>query len=228
MTKADIRNQIKKELSDPLIKKSLSEQSRNLCSQILSSRLYTSCTTLLAYMPLPDEADIKPVIEDALKKGKKVFLPRVFPDTNKMEFYSYKADTQTVTGSFGITEPSEEAINAGSSFSKFLERMSINEYSPAAHSSDFVEIKEPEQGTEHILILVPGRAFTKDGKRLGRGKGYYDIYFSSIPQIFDIKKSGVCFSQQLLPDLPTTPDDIMMDFVFYSDFDKPLRDTQSL
>lgn len=167
-------------------------------------------------MPLADEVDIKPVIEDALKKGKKVFLPRVFQDTNRMEFYRFKEDTQTVTGSFGIEEPAEAAINAGSSFSKFLERMSINEYSPAAHSSDFVDINPPEQGTEHILILVPGRAFTKDGKRLGRGKGFYDIYFSSIPQIFDIKKTGVCFSQQLLPDLPTTPDDVLMDNVFSS------------
>ena len=41
-----------------------------------------------------------------------------------------------------------------------------------------------------------------------------DTYLSKIPSIFDIKKSGVCFSQQLLPDIPTTPDDIMMDSIF--------------
>jgi 5-formyltetrahydrofolate cyclo-ligase len=71
--------------------------------------------------------------------------------------------------------------------------MSINEYSPAAHSSNFVEIPEPAQKQEHILVLVPGRAFTKDGKRLGRGKGFYDNYFSNIPQIFDIKNPvSVC------------------------------------
>ena len=210
MTKAEVRKQIKETLTN--IKAGLPSQSRKICEQILSSPRYTSCTTLLAYMPLADEVDILPVITDALNKRKKVFLPRVFPDTNKMEFYRYEADTKTSSGSFGIQEP--EADDA-KSFSRFLEKMSINEYSPAAHSSNFVDIPEPSQSEEHILVLVPGRAFTTSGKRIGRGKGCYDIYLASLPQIFDIKKSGVCFSEQLLAELPTTPDDIMMDNVFY-------------
>ena len=210
MTKAEVRKQIKENLAK--VKAGLPAQSRKICEQILSSPRYTSCTTLLAYMPLADEVDILPVITDALNKRKKVFLPRVFPDTNKMEFYRYEADTKTSSGSFGIQEP--EADDA-KSFSRFLEKMSINEYSPTAHSSNYVDIPEPSQSAEHILILVPGRAFTKNGRRIGRGKGFYDIYLASLPQIFDIKKSGVCFSEQLLAELPTTPDDIMMDNVFY-------------
>ena len=128
-----------------------------------------------------------------------------------MEFYRYEADTQTENGSFGIEEPPADEEK---SFTRFIKKMSINEYSPAAHSSNFVEIPEPAQKQEHILVLVPGRAFTKDGKRLGRGKGFYDNYFSNIPQIFDIKKSGVCLPCQLLAELPATPDDVMMDNVF--------------
>ena len=162
-------------------------------------------------MPLEDEVDIRPVIEAALKSGKKVFLPRVWPETNSMEFYHYDEKSQTKTGSFGIEEPELEEEK---SFSSLLKKMSINEYSPAAHSSNFVDIKEQADSQKHILILVPGRAFTKDGRRLGRGKGFYDTYLSKIPSIFDIKKSGVCFSQQLLPDIPTTPDDIMMDSIY--------------
>lgn len=211
MTKAEIRNQIKETLNSPAVKDTLPSQSEKICQTILESKRYTSCSTLLAYMSLSDEVDISPVIKDALSKGKKVFLPRVFPDTNTMEFYRYEAGSQTKAGCFGISEPEE---NEALSFKKFLEKMSINEYSPAAHSSQFVEIEEPAQGAEHILVLFPGRAFTKDGRRLGRGKGFYDTYFSHLPQIFDIKKSGVCFSEQLLPELPTTPDDIMMDNVF--------------
>ena len=197
MTKAEIRKQIKETLN--LVKSGLPSQSRKICDTILGSSRYTSCTTLLAYMPLADEVDVLPVISDALKKGKKVFLPRVFPDTSKMEFYRYEEGTETSAGSFGIQEPEADEAK---SFSRFLERMSINEYSPAAHSSNYVD------------ILVPGRAFTKSGSRIGRGKGFYDIYLAGLPQIFDIKKSGVCFSEQLLPELPTTPDDVLMDNVF--------------
>ena len=209
MTKAEIRKQIKKTLN--LVKTGLPSQSRKICNTILGSSRYTSCTTLLAYMPLADEVDVLPVISDALKKGKKVFLPRVFPDTSKMEFYRYEVGTETSAGSFGIQEPEADEAK---SFSRFLERMSINEYSPAAHSSNYVDIPEPSQSAEHILILVPGRAFTKSGSRIGRGKGFYDIYLAGLPQIFDIKKSGVCFSEQLLPELPTTPDDVLMDNIF--------------
>ena len=211
MNKAELRKQIKETLASPVIKDTLASQSREICSQIISSRLYTFCTTLLAYMPLEDEVDIRPVIEAALKSEKKVFLPRVWPESNRMEFYQYDEKTLTKTGSFGILEPEPDEEK---SFSELLKKMSINEYSPAAHSSNFVDIEEQEDSQKHILILVPGRAFTKDGRRLGRGKGFYDTYLSKIPSIFDIKKSGVCFSQQLLPDLPTTPDDIMMDNIF--------------
>ena len=213
MTKSEVRKYIKEQLSSPAVKATLSYESKIICDTILQSRRYTSSTTLLAYMPLEDEVDISPVISDALSKGKKVFLPRVIPDTNRMEFYRYEADSQTTSGSYGIQEP--QAVTSHS-FAKFLEQMSINEYSPAAHSSNFVDIPDSEDSQEHILVLFPGRAFTKDGRRIGRGKGFYDVYFSNVPTIFDIRKSGVCFKCQLLAELPTTPDDIMMDNVFSS------------
>ena len=212
MTKQEIRNEIKIRIA-ALTPEKRKMQSEIICTTILDSKWYSSSTTILAYMPLKDEADISPVILKALSQGKKVFLPRIIEGTNKMEFYRYDKDTQTQTGSFGITEP---PADDNKSFSRFLEKMAIDEYSPSAHTSDYVDIAPREASREHILVLVPGRAFTKDGKRIGRGKGFYDIYFSQIPQIFDIRKSGVCFSQQIMPDLPTTPDDIMMDKVFSS------------
>ena len=211
MTKAEIRKQIKDTLEDPTINATLPSQSRKICQEILNSRRYTSATTILAYMPLSDEVDITPVIEEALRVGKKVFLPRIFPETSLMEFYRYDEQTTISEGSFGIKEPSPDEAK---SFSRFVENMSINEYAPAPHSSTLVELKNELPSQEHILVLVPGRAFTKDGRRLGRGRGFYDLYFAKIPLIFDIKKSGVCFSQQLLADLPITPDDIIMDNVF--------------
>ena len=211
MTKQEIRNQIKELFASPSIQAILPSQSRKICENILSSRRYTACTTLLAYMPLPDEVDITPVIEDALKCGKKVFLPRILPETSLMEFYRYDGSIPVHEGSYGILEPE---INEEQSFSRVIEQMSIYEYAPKPHSSKLVELKEEFPSQEHILVLVPGRAFTKDGRRIGRGKGFYDVYFSKVPLIFDIKKAGVCFSQQVLADLPTTPGDIIVDNIF--------------
>ena len=211
MNKAEIRKVIKEKIA-AMSGTERKAKSAAICKNILTSKDYTLTTTLLAYMPLPDEADITPVIQDALAKGKKVFLPRIVPDTSNMEFYRYNAGTNTQKGAFGITEPAEDESQ---SFTKFLEHLAIQQYSPAAHSSDFVEIEEHNQPEERILVLVPGRAFTRDGKRIGRGKGFYDIYFSKVPLVFVIKKTGVCFDCQLMTNLPTTPDDILMDDIYF-------------
>ncbi|MFI3293309.1 MAG: 5-formyltetrahydrofolate cyclo-ligase [Rikenellaceae bacterium] len=61
------------------------------------------------------------------------------------------------------------------------------------------------------LIIVPGVAFTLDGKRLGRGKGYYDRYLSRAD--FRAHTIGVCYAHQILDDLPTEEHDVVLDMV---------------
>ncbi len=58
-------------------------------------------------------------------------------------------------------------------------------------------------------LLVPGVAFDKAGYRLGRGRGFYDRYLAS----FTGKKIGVCFSGQVLEQVPCGDHDIPMDCV---------------
>lgn len=60
------------------------------------------------------------------------------------------------------------------------------------------------------VILVPWLAFTRDGKRLGRGKWYYDRFLSKYP---DAKKIGLCFDCQLGYDLPVEGHDVILDEV---------------
>lgn len=77
-------------------------------------------------------------------------------------------------------------------------------------------ILEPQGGescpAEKIdLMVVPGVAFTKEGERLGRGKGFYDKYLSRTG--FRAFCIGVCYAHQLLDHLPTEPHDRRMDMV---------------
>lgn len=59
-------------------------------------------------------------------------------------------------------------------------------------------------------LLIPGLGFNKDGKRLGRGKGFYDKYL----QNFSGVKVGVCWSFQVLEHpLPAESHDVMMDYL---------------
>lgn len=62
------------------------------------------------------------------------------------------------------------------------------------------------------LFIIPGRAFTRNGKRLGRGKGYYDRFLVK-KQYKHSQKVGICFDFQILEDIPTNKHDIFMDFI---------------
>lgn len=61
------------------------------------------------------------------------------------------------------------------------------------------------------FIVVPGLAFDSQGRRLGRGKGFYDRLLSELP--VGCVKCGVAFDEQILPEIPTEPHDIGVDCV---------------
>jgi 5-formyltetrahydrofolate cyclo-ligase len=68
---------------------------------------------------------------------------------------------------------------------------------------------EPFTDYEAIgLVLVPGVAFSPEGRRLGRGKGYYD---KLLPQLKNAVKIGVCFDFQLVSEIPSDPWDYRLD-----------------
>ena len=66
---------------------------------------------------------------------------------------------------------------------------------------------------ENAVILVPGLLFSADGKRLGRGKGFYDRYIAAIPAEKKALLCGTGFSFQLAPDVPVEPHDRRLDCV---------------
>lgn len=59
------------------------------------------------------------------------------------------------------------------------------------------------------FVIVPGVAFSKDGYRLGYGKGYYDRFLSDITPY----KLGVCKKELFLEKLPHNEFDIKMNDV---------------
>ena len=61
------------------------------------------------------------------------------------------------------------------------------------------------------LFLCPGMAFTRCGKRLGRGKGYYDRALAQANS--ESLRVGTCFREQLLPEMPTDPHDLPVHFL---------------
>lgn len=71
--------------------------------------------------------------------------------------------------------------------------------------------ERPCPAGEIDLVVCPGVAFTADGRRLGRGRGYYDRYLGD--PVFRGFRVGVCYAHQLVDDLPVEPHDVRMDRV---------------
>ena len=95
--------------------------------------------------------------------------------------------------------------------------MCFYDYSPERMQVGAFGIEEPmgdvECPAEAIdLIIVPARAFTRRGERLGRGGGFYDKYMSLSD--FRAVKYGVAFACQVFDSLPVDPHDIPVDGVF--------------
>ena len=65
------------------------------------------------------------------------------------------------------------------------------------------DIVEPKEVSAWI---IPGLAFTRGGKRLGYGGGWYDRLLASAPK--DAVKIGVAYSFQIVDDLPDEPHDV--------------------
>ena len=94
--------------------------------------------------------------------------------------------------------------------------MEFFDYAPQAMASGAYGIVEPQSGepcrAEDIdLMIVPGVAFASDGRRLGRGKGYYDRL---LPRLSHAYKLGLCFPFQILDEeIPHESHDFLMDAV---------------
>lgn len=96
------------------------------------------------------------------------------------------------------------------------DEMEFFDYNAEALSAGSYGIREPVGDipiapSEIDFMVVPGVAFTADGCRMGRGKGFYDKYMSR--EGFRAYKAGICLAPQIVEELPCEPHDIKMDIV---------------
>ena len=99
------------------------------------------------------------------------------------------------------------------------EEMEFYDISEGLHKGAF-GIMEPVATTpiepsEIDVMIVPGVAFTRNGARLGRGKGFYDKYLSR--KGFRAYTIGVCYPCQVVEDIPTEEHDKTLDRVVSSE-----------
>ncbi|RKX68839.1 MAG: 5-formyltetrahydrofolate cyclo-ligase [Spirochaetes bacterium] len=151
----NIENKQQARKSAQKILSSLDKEQRKLAAATASANLkenvyWREARSLLAYLAFGYELDADPVIQAAIDEGKYVFVPKV--SGHLMSFHQVKSlEGPFNKGVFGIREPLE-------------------------NSPEWNALSSPGPA----LVLVPGLAFDENGRRLGRGGGYYDRFLSKI------------------------------------------------
>lgn len=100
--KAELRKQVLHEM------KALSQEQKQAMDQVLTERFlnhpfYQEAKIIATYLSFPHEFQTQELIEQALKDGKKVLIPKTYPK-GCMDFVVYNPQ-QLVKTSFGLMEP---------------------------------------------------------------------------------------------------------------------------
>ncbi len=177
LQKRQLREAVRERMSH-LNGRARESESRSVCRRIVGL-LPDVPSAVCAYSPLPDEVDVTAAMEEILKRGHALYLPR--HEKNALVFRRVMSLAEVRKGTFGIGEPPEEG----------------EELQPDAAS----------------LVLLPGRAFDREGRRLGRGNGGYDIWLAKIRPRTAARVIGVCYECQIVDGIPEERHDQRMDAV---------------
>lgn len=115
-----------------------------------------------------------------------------------------------------LTEKSFQTLVSYDPMSDEVDISGVNEWAQRLRKDVIIfdqKLREvPELNGTEIICIAPGRAFTHDGKRLGRWIGFYDRLLAKNPKMLPI---GVCFSVQLFDELPQDTWDIKVSQVVF-------------
>ncbi len=202
------------------------EQSQKAAASFLNSSIYKSAECVAAFFSLADEVDVFPIIARAFIDKKRVLLPRIVAGSNAMDFYELAAPLGLASDFsaapvFGVESVSESAaqVTGFQSLSSALGSQTEANAWGIREPLSTLPLIEKKDFPARTAILVPGLAFCKDGRRLGRGKGFYDRYLSELVAQNAAfaergKICGYCMAAQLSENVPTEESDVRVQELF--------------
>ena len=106
MNKQELRKSIR-EQKRAMTEAQIQEKSRLLGQLFAASALYRNAKTIYGYMPYNQEVRTVPMLEQALRDGKRVAIPKCYGD--EMRFIFMEDLSKVEKGYAGIPEPIEDA-----------------------------------------------------------------------------------------------------------------------
>ncbi|CAI8596367.1 unnamed protein product [Vicia faba] len=198
--KRTLRTQVRKTLKaiDPSLR---SQQDNAIQDLILGAPWFKSSLRLCAYISCSSlrEVDTFKLLSHILQPhpngGKKLYVPRVEDKNSHMRMLNISHIGDLVANSMDILEPAPlDAVGNA--------------------REDVLQANDPVD-----ILLLPGLAFDRSGRRLGRGGGYYDTFLKNYKELAETRNwkqpllVALSYSQQILDDgvIPVTSTDIPVD-----------------
>ncbi|KAJ9163679.1 hypothetical protein P3X46_023321 [Hevea brasiliensis] len=203
--KGILRTQVRKALKfmDPSLR---SQEDNAIQSIVLEAPWFKSSRSLCAYISCTSlrEVDTSKLLTEILRNpakdgcaqtGKKLYVPRVEDKNSHMRMLNISSMDDLIANSMNILEPAPED-HVGN----------VRE--------DVMQANVPVD-----LFLLPGLAFDKSGRRLGRGGGYYDTFLRKYQELArernwkDPLFVGLSYSLQIMDEgvIPVTLHDVLVD-----------------
>ncbi len=82
-------------------------ESLRMCRHVLESSLFQAAKVIGGYMPMPREADVTPILLEALAQGKNLALPRC-GTAPEMTFHRVSSLDELHPGAYGLLEPAAD------------------------------------------------------------------------------------------------------------------------
>ena len=157
------------------------ELSRTICEKFIALPEYAAARTVMFYVDVRTEVRTRDSLATALTHGKQIVVPWC-NDKGELELFWLKSMDDLSLGMYRILEPKPELRN----------------------------LADRQVAVEDLdLVMVPGVAFTREGGRMGHGKGYYDKLLENARP--DAPLVALAFECQLFPEIPTQSHDVFMD-----------------
>lgn len=140
---------------------------------------------LLTFIPLAGEVDVSLLADKALALG----LDTAVPSEDFRFFICLKENWRDT-----------------------LQKMPNKTLSPVDRK-EAIDITDPLISEKRTLIILPALACTKDGRRLGRGGGFYDRILAVLKKYGSVTSVCVLPKEHILDNLPSEPHDMTVDYV---------------
>jgi 5-formyltetrahydrofolate cyclo-ligase len=184
---AEAKNVLRRQMRT--CRKALSPEARKRASEIICAKLLSDGSILAAIDPLEGGGAVAVYLASPDELDLSDFIREMLGYGVKVVAPRWNGETYALARIKGLDEAN-------------LRRGPMNILEPAE-----TETVEP---SEIAAWIVPGLAFTQDGKRLGYGGGWYDRLLAAANGTLKI---GVAHEFQIVDDLPHEPHDILLDRV---------------